>query len=89
MSTGAHLRYCDSAIPEEHLRKHKCDLFKFSTEDENGLLVHRSVAHKEQYNEELVAKEKLQMDKTRVRILGRSNSRVKKGKDQECKQRSR
>lgn len=57
-STGVHLRYCDSAIPEENLRKHKCDLFKFSTEDENGLLVHRSVAHKEQYNEELVAKEK-------------------------------
>ena len=57
-STGAHLRYCDGAIPEEHLRQHKCDIYHFSTDDANGLLVHRSVAHKEQYNKELVAKEK-------------------------------
>lgn len=92
MSTGAHLRYCDSAIPEEHLRKHKCDLFKFSTEDENGLLVHRSVAHKEQYNEELVAKEKcykwtkpelgylaeviLELKRAKTRNVNRAGSRL-------------
>ena len=57
-STGVHLRYCDGAIPEEHLRQRKCDICHFSTDDANGLLVHRSVAHKEQYNKELVAKEK-------------------------------
>ena len=57
-STGAHLRYCDGIIPEEHLRQHKCGIFQFSTDDANGLLVHLSVAHKEQYNKELVAKEK-------------------------------
>ena len=57
-STGTHLRYCDGTIPEEHLRQHKCDICQFSTDDSNGVLVHRSVAHKEQYKKELVAEEK-------------------------------
>lgn len=57
-STGSHLRYCDGNVPEEHKRRFKCDLCRFSSNDENGLLVHNSVAHKEEYSEGLKEKEK-------------------------------
>ena len=56
--TGSHKRYCNGEAPVEHQLEFKCQLCKFSSQTENGVLVHKSVAHKEEYNDELTAKEK-------------------------------
>ena len=42
----------------EHQYKYKCELCKFSSQTESRLLVHRSIIHKSEYNEELKEKEK-------------------------------
>ena len=57
-STGAHMKYCDGSTPKEHLKEYRCDLWKFSSDTKNGLMVHRSTSHKDVYNEELKEKEK-------------------------------
>lgn len=56
--TGSHKRYCNGEPPVEHQHQFKCDYCKFSSQTENGVVVHKSVAHKEEYNNELSAKEK-------------------------------
>ena len=57
-STGSYLRYYDGNVTEEHEREFKCDLCRLSSNDESGLLVHKSVAHKEEYNEGLKGNQK-------------------------------
>ena len=56
--TGSHKRYCNGEPPVEHQHRFKRDHCKFSSQTENGVVVHKSVAHKEEYNNELSAKEK-------------------------------
>ena len=56
--TGTHRRSYDGNTPVEHQYEYKCQLCPFSSQMENGVLVHKSVAHKAEYNKELKEKEK-------------------------------
>ena len=49
---------CDGSTPKEHLKEYRCDLYKFSSDTKNGLMVQRSTSHKDVYNGELKEKEK-------------------------------
>ena len=57
-SVGSHMKYCDGTTPKEHLKAHKCEICKFSSDTYNGLQVHKSTRHKDEYNQTLKTKEK-------------------------------
>ena len=50
-SVGAPMCYCDSSPLEEHTRKLRCSLCKFSLKSEAGLQVHLARKHPEVKNE--------------------------------------
>ena len=77
--TGQH-KSCDENIPSEHKYDYKCELCPFSSQTENGVLVHRSVAHKAEYNEGLKEKENYRYTEQVLLYLARIVRQLKKDK---------
>ena len=79
--TGTHKRSCDGNTTVEHQYECKCQLCPFSSQTENGVLVHKSVAHKAEYNKELKEKEKnFKYTEQELLYLARTIRQLKKDK---------